>query len=885
MRAKGQTSIHLLLASIVTIVGVMLILLTIVMSWEPWMVPVILIGNTLVWILHVTRAGSETFYENLCAGLLMVGFFFFGVHKMILYDIPAMACLLILVFSMFDKKRLLYMTAALYVLVLLYHVFLLHTITYDMDGQSVIRLGFGTSVVAGAMVIARYRLNRRLEAREKYDSTVVQLERAGRQNADFLSNVSHELRTPINMVLGISEVILEKDISPDIQADMQSIKLAGKRLSNQINNMLDYTEIMEGTLTPVKEPYMVTSVLNDIITMTAMQSGKHQLEMVFDLDPKMPAVLIGDAEKITHVIKIILENALKFTEEGGIHLYMGFRRESYGINLSIDICDTGIGMTETQITQMCDDFYQADSGSSRFAGGLGLGLPIARGLLHAMDGFIYFESGQQQGMRVHITIPQSVEDETPALAVSNPAQICIACYFRPERYSSDEVRRYYDHMILHMLEGFGVEGYQTHNFEGLLKLLGSHRVTHLFIAQSEYEENCPYYEGLTEKLRVVVIAEQEFMLSRDSRLLVIHKPFFALSVVNVLNGEAEGNDFREAQAAGRKPFTCAGVRGLAVDDEAMNLMVAKGVLGSYGIQVDTCLSGREAVERCASTYYDIIFLDHMMPGFDGVETLKQIRELNNGMYKDLPVVALTANTISGAREMLRNEGFTEFIPKPIERAVLERVLRKVLPEDQIQYDEPPMSSEEPSASSDRLDVQPKEPLASPEASQKDMACPPDAKDGKKKKKPVRSDMAVEENENEPPSLYGSLAKIGVNVQLGLDYCCGEDEFYMEMLRMFCSQAEEKRAEIISLYEAANWTDYTVKVHALKSTSLTIGAERLAGHAKLLEQAGKKENIAYIRNNHPMLLRLYAQVCETINRFIGGMPGSLQDQKQKDSGST
>lgn len=216
---------------------------------------------------------------------------------------------------------------------------------------------------------------------------------------------------------------------------------------------------------------------------------------------------------------------------------------------------------------------------------------------------------------------------------------------------------------------------------------------------------------------------------------------------------------------------------------------------------------------------------------------------------------------------------------------MERVLRKVLPEDQIQYDEPPMSSEEPSASSDRLDVQPKEPLASPEASQKDMACPPDAKDGKKKKKPVRSDMAVEENENEPPSLYGSLAKIGVNVQLGLDYCCGEDEFYMEMLRMFCSQAEEKRAEIISLYEAANWTDYTVKVHALKSTSLTIGAERLAGHAKLLEQAGKKENIAYIRNNHPMLLRLYAQVCETINRFIGGMPGSLQDQKQKDSGST
>ncbi len=106
MRTKGQTSIHLLLASIVTIVGVMLILLTMAMSWEAWMVPVILIGNTLVWILHITRTGSETFYENLCVGLLMVGLFFFGVHESTLFDLPAIVCMLILVFSMFDKKGL-----------------------------------------------------------------------------------------------------------------------------------------------------------------------------------------------------------------------------------------------------------------------------------------------------------------------------------------------------------------------------------------------------------------------------------------------------------------------------------------------------------------------------------------------------------------------------------------------------------------------------------------------------------------------------------------------------------------------------------------------------------------------------------------------------------
>ena len=691
MRERSQTSIHLLLACIVTMFGTMLILLTLSMSWELWMVPIIVVGNSLVWFFHIARVGSDNFYENLCAGLLMIGFFFFGVHNVILFDIPAVACMILLIFSMFDKKKLPYMTIALYLTELLYHFFLLHTIHPDMGLRDVVRLGFGATVVAGSAAIALYRINRRREDRDLQAGILSQLETAGRQNAEFLSNVSHELRTPINMVLGISEVILEKDVSKEVREDVQSIQLAGKRLTNQINNMLDYTEIAEGTLTPSKEPYMITSVLNDVITMAAMQSNIHQLEMVFDMDPKMPAVLIGDAEKLSHVLKILLENSLKFTEEGGINVCIGFRRESYGINLIIDISDTGIGMTASQLAQMCDDFYQADSGSSRFAGGLGLGLPIARGLLHAMGGFIYFDSKGLQGLQVHIAIPQEVADYTPTMLIHDVERLCIACYFRPERYSCDEIRKYYDNMILHMVEGLGIEGYQAHNFEGLLKLQRSHPLTHVFIAQSEYEENRSYYEELADTLRVVVIAERNFLPDTGSRLLVIRKPFFALSVVNLLNGEMKENGFEEAQAAGRRPFSCVGVRALAVDDEEMNLVVAKGVLGSYGIQVDTCPSGRDAIRRCSDISYDVIFLDHMMPGFDGVETLRKIREMEGGIYQDLPVIALTANTLSGAREMFRSEGFTEFIPKPIERAVLERVLRKVLPKNCIQYGTAPVS--------------------------------------------------------------------------------------------------------------------------------------------------------------------------------------------------
>ena len=848
MRAEEQISRHLLLAVIVTVFSAMLGLVTAVMAWELWMVPLMAAGCFSVWLLHIAKIGSNAFYENLCAGLILLEFFFFGVHASTLYEIPAVACVVILALFMLNKRWVLYVLQALYVVDLLYHALILHTISRNIEFQDAFRLGLGVVMTFGGAALAGYWIKRRTAQRNWYEHVFTELETAGKQNAVFLSNVSHELRTPINMVSGISEVALGKELSPDVRTDLNSIKLAGKRLSNQINNMLDYTEIVEGTLTPAKEEYMITSVLNDVITMTALQSNRQHLEIVFDIDPKVPAVLIGDAEKISHVLKILVENSIKFTEDGGVNVRIGYRMESYGINLIIDIRDTGIGMTDSQMLQMYDDFYQADSGSSRFVGGLGLGLPIARGLLNAMGGFIHFESKGREGLHAHIAIPQGLVDKRPCIMLNEPDKLCIACYFRPERYSCDEVREYYDGLIYNLVEGLGIKGYQTHNFEGLLRLQRTQKLTHVFIAQSEYEENRVYYEDLAATLQVVVIADKEFSLDSESSLLMIHKPFSALSVANLLNGELGARGFAEAQAAGRKPFTCPGVRALAVDDEEMNLVVAKGVLGSYGIQVDTCLSGREAVAQCDSVSYDIIFLDHMMPGFDGVQTLKKIRELQNSVYQDLPVIALTANTVSGAREMFRGEGFTEFVPKPIERTVLERVLRRVLPKHLIQYVE-----ESAGAGGDAPS---EEAQAVPAPAEETHAAPGPAQ-------PAQSPQAAVLTQAPADGLaplYDRLAQAGINVEVGLNYCGGDEGFFREMLQMFQAQSGTKKAEIISLYDEANWADYAVKVHALKSTSLTIGAEALSSQAKELELAGKRGDADFIREHHSALMHAYDELC-------------------------
>ena len=231
MRSKEEkTSRHLLLAVIITVLSSILSLVTLVMAWEFWMILLVTAGCFSVWILHIAKLGSDALYENLCAGLLLTEFFFFGVHESTLFDIPAVACILALALFMLNKKWILHMIAALYALELLYHGLILHTISSQMGHWDIVRLTLGAVMTFSGTALARYWINRRNIQRKWYEHIFEELETTGKQNAVFLSNVSHELRTPINMVIGISEVALAKDLSPDIRADMSSIKLAGKRL-------------------------------------------------------------------------------------------------------------------------------------------------------------------------------------------------------------------------------------------------------------------------------------------------------------------------------------------------------------------------------------------------------------------------------------------------------------------------------------------------------------------------------------------------------------------------------------------------------------------------------------------------------------------------------
>ena len=186
MRSDEQTSRHLLLAVVTTSFSALLSLIVVLLAWELWVVPLMLAGCFSVWLLHIARMGSDAFYEYLCAGLMLVEFFFFGIHEATLFDIPAAACILILALFILNKKWILHMIELLYVMELLYHALILHTISSGMELPSAVRLGLGAVVVFGGTALSRFWIKQRIAQRNWYARVFADLETAGKQSAVFV---------------------------------------------------------------------------------------------------------------------------------------------------------------------------------------------------------------------------------------------------------------------------------------------------------------------------------------------------------------------------------------------------------------------------------------------------------------------------------------------------------------------------------------------------------------------------------------------------------------------------------------------------------------------------------------------------------------------------
>lgn len=355
----------------------------------------------------------------------------------------------------------------------------------------------------------------------------------------------------------------------------------------------------------------------------------------------------------------------------------------YGVNLIVNIKDSGIGIKEENLDKIFQSFSQVDTKKNRSIEGTGLGLAISKQLVRKMGGVLHVTSKYGEGTVFTVVIPQKIVDEKPMIQVQDANKKDCLCYIRMDKFQHPFVKETYRELMEHIGENLGINYCICATLEQTKKELASGRkYGYLFLGREEYQASKKYFDMLSEKIQITVVQERRAHEPLAENMRNVYKPFYVLPIGNVINKEKLSFNPGNKTVAGKR-FTAPQARILVVDDNAMNLKVALGLLKPYRMTILTAESGAQAIEMVKSQDYHLIFMDHMMPGMDGVEALHIIRELEGDYYKNLPIVALTANAVTGAREMFLSEGFQDFVMKPIEMNSMERCLRQWLPQELI----------------------------------------------------------------------------------------------------------------------------------------------------------------------------------------------------------
>lgn len=638
------------------------------------------------------------------------------------------------------------------------------------------------------------------------------LERTSNMKSDFLANMSHEIRTPMNAVIGMAEMALREDLPPAAKQYINQIKDAGKSLLTIINDILDFSKIESGKMTINVVDYEPMSVIADVTNIVMTRLKGKDVEMILDIAPDIPDKLLGDNIRIKQVLLNIANNAAKFTTKGKITLKMDYARIGDNeIELHISVEDTGIGIKKEDREKLFHSFQQLDSKRNRDIEGTGLGLAISKQLLELMHGDIWVESEYEKGSKFSFVVPQKVVENVPCISVKEP-DACIAAGL----FANPCIK---DHFMKDC-KALGVECIELHSEEDLI-MPGCKKKRFLFIEQQMFTASVKAFVQEHPQITAVLIVDFFDNVKHDiQNLHVMKKPLFILAIAMILN--EEDMHFEDNEAEGSEfDFIAPEAEILIVDDNAVNLTVAEGLLEPLKMDVDTASSGKEAIDKISQHHYDLVFMDHMMPELDGVETTRIIRRFHQE-YNDVPIIALTANAVEGTKEMFCQEGMNDFVAKPIELRILVSKVRQWLPIEKIQ---------------------------------KTYMLGGTAKDNK----------------------AANIVVGDLDVSFALKFLGNEDLFW-SVLKVYYKAIEKKAKLIKSLEEAEDWPAYTIEVHALKSSSKQIGAITLSDRAAALEQAGNARNSSFIHKHTGRMLQQYLSYRDVFAPFC---PDEEEGENHKD----
>jgi len=409
------------------------------------------------------------------------------------------------------------------------------------------------------MISEIHAQNERLEELRK------KAEVASEAKSVFLAGMSHEMRTPLNAIIGLSEIVLRRELDDDSHNSIEKVYESGRNLLNVINDILDISKIESGHFELIAADYSTADMINDTVSVNQVRIGEKPIKFRLQVDPLLPGHLHGDELRVRQILNNYLSNAIKYTHEGEVELQVSVEEQTPdGVWIRLQVRDTGTGIKPEELAQLYGEYQQVSQEEHHGVEGTGLGLSICRRLTELMGGYVRVESEYGTGSTFTSVIFQEARGEEP---------------------------------------------------------LGS----------------------------AIAAALQESRYTVDRRL---------------------GSD-------GFAFFPLPHARVLVVDDVDINLEVAKAMLEPYLLAVDCVTNGPDAIEalRAGTPHYDLVFMDQMMPGMDGFETVRLIREDAASEYaQSVPIVALTANAMVGSEERFLQSGFQGFLAKPIDAAALNDII-------------------------------------------------------------------------------------------------------------------------------------------------------------------------------------------------------------------